>query len=218
VKSLVQILALTTLLVLNAAAQTNAPGSAAATPTPRTVQTLVCFRHAEKPKDGLGQLTPRGLNRSLALPNILLAKFGRPDFLFAPCPTQKVDNGRYYYVRPIATIEPTAIRCGLPLNTQFGYREIDQLEAELQKPQYAGATIFIAWEHAKMDEFARQLVKHHGADPKQVPKRSGNDYDTLLVFRTTRDAGGEHFTFAVDHEGLNDSLSDTFPEPARPSP
>ena len=45
------------------------------------------------------------------------------------------------------TIEPTAIRCGLPVNTQFGYREIKGLEDELEKPEYQNATILIAWEH-----------------------------------------------------------------------
>ncbi|HXC36205.1 MAG TPA: hypothetical protein VNV43_10045, partial [Candidatus Acidoferrales bacterium] len=81
----------------------------------QTVETLICIRHGEKPPGGLGQLTCRGLNRSLALPDVLLKKFGAPQFIFAPNPTQKVDPGGYYYVRPLTTIEPTAIRCGLPV-------------------------------------------------------------------------------------------------------
>src|SRR5208282_3099691 len=95
----------------------------------QTVETIVCLRHGEKPAGGLGQLTCRGLNRALALPNILLAKYGTPQFVFAPNPTQQVNDkdGTYYYVRPLITIEPTAIRCGLPVNTQFGFREIERL-------------------------------------------------------------------------------------------
>jgi hypothetical protein len=86
----------------------------------QTVETIVSIRHGEKPPGGLGQLTCRGLNRALALPTVLLAKYGSPQFVFAPNPTQKVDgkgHNEYFYVRPLATIEPTAIRCGLPVNT-----------------------------------------------------------------------------------------------------
>ncbi|HEX7652271.1 MAG TPA: histidine phosphatase family protein, partial [Verrucomicrobiae bacterium] len=100
-------------------------------------QTIVCIRHGEKPKRGLGQLTPRGLNRALALPDVLLARYGKPQYIFAPNPTEKVDGKPgYYYVRPLTTIEPTAIKCGLPVNTQFGYTEIKALENELNKTNY----------------------------------------------------------------------------------
>src|SRR5580700_883634 len=65
-----------------------------------TVETIVCIRHGEKPKGGLGQLTCRGLNRALALPKVLLGKFGKPQFIFAPDPKQRVDgNPGYDYVR-----------------------------------------------------------------------------------------------------------------------
>jgi hypothetical protein len=174
------------------------------------VETLVCIRHGEKPRGGLGQLTCRGLNRALALPNVLLAKYGKPQFVFAPNPTQKVDDGAYYYVRPLATIEPTAIRCGLPVNTEFGYLEIKGLENELLKPIYQNATVFIAWEHVLLDDFAMELVKHHGGDPAQVPSWPEEDYDTIFVFKITKDTGRESFAFTMDHEGLN-NLSDTCP-------
>ena len=36
-------------------------------------ETIVCIRHGEKPLLGLGQLTCKGLNRALALPQVLLA-------------------------------------------------------------------------------------------------------------------------------------------------
>jgi hypothetical protein len=121
----------------------------------KSLETIVLVRHGEKAHGGLGQLTCRGLNRALALPDVLLNKFGKPQFIFAPNPTQKVDGGKYYYVRPIVTIDPTAVRCGLPVNTEFGYREIDGLEHELLKPKYQNAMIFIAWEHGAMDDFAK---------------------------------------------------------------
>lgn len=177
----------------------------------RTVETLVCIRHGEKPPGGLGQLTCRGLNRALALPDVLLKKFGIPQFVFAPNPTQKVDPGGYYYVRPLVTIEPTAIRCGLPVNTEFGYKEIKGLEAELEKPPYQNATVFIAWEHVLLDYFAKTLVKDNGGNPAQVPSWPGKDYDTIFVIKITRDGPHTAITFTTDHEGLN-NLSDNCPD------
>ncbi|HZI31612.1 MAG TPA: hypothetical protein VFF11_04680 [Candidatus Binatia bacterium] len=182
-----------------------------ASSTDASVETIVCIRHGEKPPGGLGQLTCRGLNRALALPKVLLAKYGRPQFIFAPNPMHKVDGNRYYYVRPLATIEPTAIRCGLPVNTAFGYDEIKGLENELKKPKYENATIFMAWEHGLLDDFARQMVKHHGGEPKTVPPWPGSDYDTIFVFKITKKKDGQElFQFTISHEGLN-NLSDECP-------
>jgi hypothetical protein len=208
-KKLLSLLLIGFTVFIRADGQTNAVPTVVV-PKP-DVETLVCIRHGEKPPGGLGQLTCRGLNRALALPNVLLTRYGRPQFFFAPNPAQKVDstNG-YYYVRPLATIEPTAIRCGLPVNTEFGFREIEGLEKELRKPAYQNAMVFIAWEHGMLDDFAKALVKHYGGDPAQVPPWPDGDYDTIFVFKITKDAGQESFSFAVEHEGLND-LSDICP-------
>lgn len=206
------------LLVLLAVAarvdgQTNAvPVTETARPA---VETLICIRHGEKPPGGLGQLTCRGLNRSLALPKVLLGKYGRPQFIFAPNPAQKADTktdpAGYYYLRPLATIEPTAIRCGLPVNTQFGFREIKSLENELQKPAYRSATIFIAWEHSLLDAFAKNLAQDNGGDAAQIPAWAGEEYDLIFVFKITTENGRRSISFTQDHEGLN-GLSDDCPQ------
>ena len=83
-------------------------------------ETIVFFRHGEKPSGGLGQLTCQGLNRALALPDVLRRKFGTPDYLYAPNPAVKISDpaGSFYYVRPLATIEPVAIRAGRSVNSQ----------------------------------------------------------------------------------------------------
>lgn len=177
----------------------------------QTLETIVCVRHGEKPPGGLGQLSCRGLNRALVLPDVLLKKFGTPQFIFAPNPAHKVDgNPGYYYIRPLMTIEPTAIRCGLPVNTEFGYDEIKGLEDELNKPRYQNATVFVAWEHGLLDEFAKNMVKHNGDDPKEVPIWNGDEYDMIFIFKITRENGQKKFSFTVDHEGLN-GLSDNCP-------
>jgi hypothetical protein len=194
---------------IRANGQTNAaPSTGVAKPN---VETLVCIRHSEKPPGGLGQLSCRGLNRALALPNVLLPRYGAPQFVFAPNPAEKVDstNG-YYYVRPLAAIEPTAIRCGLPVNTEFGFRNIEGLERELQKPAYQNATVFVTWEHGMLEEFARQVIRHHGGDPGQVPYWPDGEYDIIYVFKITNVAGKESFSFTIEHEGL-DGLNDKCP-------
>lgn len=203
------------LAVGHANAQTNLAAARDATPS---VETILLIRHAEKPHGGLGQLTVRGLNRALALPDVLLPRYGKPDFVFAPNPTQKVDLGQYYYVRPLATIEPTAIKCGLPVNTEFGFREIAGLENELKKSKYRGALIYIAWEHALENEFAKNLLKDNGGNPKQVPGWSNDDYDSIFLFKITHTAGTNSVVFTVEHQGLN-NLSDEFPKvPAKAAP
>lgn len=179
-------------------------------PSGLAVETIVCIRHGEKPHGGLGQLTCRGLNRALALPKVLLEKYGAPQFIFAPNPTQKVDGDKYYYVRPLATIEPTAIRCGLPVNTRFGYGEIRGLENELQKTNYQNATVFIAWEHALLDALAKNLVKDNGGNPAQVPAWPGDDYDTIFLIKITHSENGNSVAFTMDHENL-DGLRDDCP-------
>ncbi len=193
-----------TLLLLTFATGLRADGPA--------VETIVCIRHGEKPKDGLGQLTCQGLNRALALPKVLLGKYGTPQFIFAPNPTEKVDHGKkYHYVRPLATIEPTAIRCGLPVNTQFGFSEIKGLEQELDKAAYTNATIFVAWEHGLLDSFAKEMVQLHGGDSNQVPIWQGKDYDSIFLMKLTRDAGRQSISFSIDHENL-DNLSTNCPD------
>lgn len=176
------------------------------------VETIVCIRHGEKPPNGLGQLNCRGLNRALALPDVLLKKYGTPQFIFAPNPDQEVNDrsGYYYYVRPLITIEPTAIRCGLPVNTKFGLKEIKGLEDELNKPEYQNATVFVAWEHLMLEDFAKNMLKDNGDNPGIIPYWGNDEYDMIFVFKIIRQDGQKKFSFTIDHEGLN-GLSDACP-------
>lgn len=192
----------------SALAQTNSP----------SVETIVCLRHGEKPPGGLGQLTCRGLNRSLALPKLLLGKYGRPDFIFASNPSQRIDelppwlqkptDDKYFYIRPLMTIEPTAIECRMPVNIQFGFLDITNLETELQQPKYEKATVFVCWEHILLDDFVKNMVKDNGSDPSKVPEWSNDDYDSIFVMRIRTENGQKSFSFIVDKEGLDGSSED----------
>src|SRR3954451_21664243 len=92
----------------------------------RADQTIVFFRHGEKPSGGYGQLTCQVLNRALAITNVLAAMYGRGSCVYAPNPADKVADpaGPFYYVRPHATIEPTAIHLGMSVNTHYGYSDV----------------------------------------------------------------------------------------------
>jgi len=168
----------------------------------RADATLVMIRHGEKPPLGLGQLNCQGLNRALALPDVLLAKFGRPAALFAPDPgvTAKDFGQPYNYIRPLATIEPTAIRLGLPVNTRWGVDKLTPLEDDLLGPEHRDQVVFIAWEHNLIVKLARDIVSRRGADPQVVPEWSRDDFDSIFVLSLP-----EHgpVSFRVDHEGLD---------------
>ena len=207
-----QLLMLCNLLLVSANADPK-PG-----PPGAKVETLVCIRHGEKPPGGFGQLNCQGLNRALALPPVLLGKYGPPQFLFAPNPSSTILDpaGIYDYVRPLATIEPTAIYCGLPVNTQFAYQDIADLEAELKQDTYQKAVVYIAWEHLYLVAFVQGVVQAYGGNVTQVPAWPDDDYDTIFVVRITRIADKAFVSFTVDHEGLNNLSSHCPMERIRP--
>lgn len=171
----------------------------------RAEQTIVFFRHAEKPAAGLGQLTCQGLNRALQLPDVLFARFGRPNWAYAPNPTMKIgdSSGSYYYVRPLATIEPAAIRAGLSVNTKYGYSEISGLQSLLITPRKADSTIFVAWEHAYLVKIVQNIMNTYGGGSTVPPWVTG-DYDSLYVVRVNYSPSGSITArFEHDFEGLN---------------
>ena len=55
-------------------------------------QTIVFMRHGEKPSGGYGQITCQGLNRALALPDVLTAKFGKPYYIYDPNPAVQISD------------------------------------------------------------------------------------------------------------------------------
>jgi len=187
--------------------------------SPSTAETIILVRHGEKPAAGLGQLTCKGLNRSLALPSLLIGRYGKPDFIYAPNPSVQVNDGHkqptYSYIRPLATVEPTAIRLGLPVNTQIGSGQTAELEKALLQPAYARSLVFVAWEHYKLHELATQILHDYGSNAAQIPDWPKDDYETIYILHITRTGKNEapHATFEIQNENLGNSLSDTCPGP-----
>ena len=167
-------------------------------------QTIVFMRHGEKPSGGYGQITCQGLNRALQLPDVLLAKFGKPNYIYAPNPTVKISDpaGSFYYLRPLATIEPTAVRVGMNVWTRYGYNDVVSLQSSLVTPTKANSTIFVAWEHAYLQKAVQNIMNAYGGRAV-VPAWVSGDYDTLYVVNV--DYAGSTITarFHIDRQGLN---------------
>jgi hypothetical protein len=177
-------------------------------------ETIVAIRHAEKPPTSLGQLTCRGLNRALALPKVLIPRYGKPDRIYAPDPGTRIGqlgNLSYSYVRPLMTIEPIAIQLEMPVNALIGFKNVGQLRKELVAPENANSVIYLAWEHTYLNTFAKRLLKAYGKDPSLVPDWPNDDYDRIYVFRIKEVDGKKDLTFGIESQGLNDSLSDKCP-------
>jgi hypothetical protein len=168
-------------------------------------ETIVLVRHGEKPALGLGQLNCQGLNRALALPAVIGKQFGRPEAIIAPDPAQsKEDYGHpYNYVRPLATVEPTAVAFGLPIDASIGVSNLDALRQKLESPMYRGALLVVAWEHVDIPKLARLLIADHGGDPSVVPDWQGDDFDSIYVVRLTLTGPGAGVTFDRRQEGLD---------------
>ena len=169
------------------------------------IQTIVLLRHGEKPAIELGQLNCQGLNRALALPAVIAQKFGRPDAIFAPDPAQPIaGNGQFDYVRPLATIEPTAITFELPVDASIGVFNLDALRYKLEFPPYWNSLLVVAWEGSVIPRLARLLIADYGGDPRVVPDwKSRDDFDSMYVIKITRTVANVTAAFAVRPEGLD---------------
>jgi hypothetical protein len=169
----------------------------------RAEETIVLVRHGEKPDAGLGQLDCQGLNRALKLPAVVEGMFGKPKAILAPDPAkEKDDHGVLYdYVRPLATIEPTAIHFAMPINTKIGVDDVSGLKAELEKSDYHDGVVLVGWEHKIIVDVARDLLSAHGGNPDDVPKWKGDEFDNIYVVKI--DWSGGKATFEKRAEGLD---------------
>jgi hypothetical protein len=180
----------------------------------RAQEMIVAIRHAEKPPTSLGQLTCKGLNRALALPKVLIPRYGKPNRIYAPDPgtrVGKLGNLSYSYVRPLMTIEPTAIQLEMPVNALIGFKNVGQLTKELLSPENTKSTIYLAWEHVYLNQFAKRLLKAYGKDPSVVPDWPNDEYDRIYIFQIREVGKKIELTFEVEQQQLTDSLSNTCP-------
>jgi hypothetical protein len=173
-------------------------------------ETIVFVRHGEKPEGGFGQLNCQGLNRALALPSVIAKSFGRPEGIFAPNPSlPKEDAGKLYdYVRPFATIEPTAIQFGLPvdLSVAFDDRKGLQTVLEAHRAPDRNVLLLVAWEHHQIAPIVRALLAAHGAEAEtinDVEDWKSDDFDSIYIVTIRQRGETIKANFNHGHEGLN---------------
>lgn len=160
--------------------------------------TVIFLRHGEKPASSTGQLTCKGFNRALALPSVLLARFGMPDAIYASAPKENKTGSS---LRPLTTIIPTAIQAERPVILKYHAAQTDGLVSDILSARSLHKRVFVSWEHKNLVVAAKALVKQTGGDPEQIPSWPGQDFDSLYVVRLNEQ--GRFVLFNKETEGLN---------------
>ena len=164
-------------------------------------QTLVFVRHGEKPDNNSGQLTCKGLNRALALSEVLISRFGKPEAIYAAGPKKNKPGSS---MRALTTITPTAIRLSLPVNIQYHADDIADLQTALLDDRFRNAVVFVSWEHHNLVQVVKNIITAEGGDPQQVTKWPGSDFDSIYVLTINHDAPANKIAFKHESEELNE--------------
>ena len=129
---------------------------------------IVIIRHGEKPTAG-DNLSPEGLERALALPEVLNNLLPRPPhFTYVPCiGTDKEDTTR---VRMMQTVLPYAVQHNLTINSDFAPDEIKPLVKQLRRQR---GTALLVWEHHNIVNIAAALKIE---EPQVWPN---DDFDSI---------------------------------------
>ncbi len=151
------------------------------------VQRIVIIRHGEKPDNG-DNLSCKGFNRALALPDVLYNKFKTPAKIFVP----SIDNKKSAsQLRMIETITPFAVKYNLNIDSKFDVDDVNDLAAALMKTNgYA----LVVWEHKKIDNLLKALGVKDGGK-----KWDDNDFDSIWII----DFKNGKPVLSTDKENLN---------------
>jgi hypothetical protein len=149
---------------------------------------VIVTRHAEKPENG-DNLSCKGLNRALELPDLLKKKIGIPDYIFVPA----INTGKNTSTaRMYQTIVPFAVKYNLNVNTKYDVDDTKDLTKDILK---RSGTVLLVWEHDHIDN----IVKALGV--KNVPKWPGSDFDSIWII----DFENGNAMLRKDKEGINPS-------------
>jgi hypothetical protein len=176
-------------------------------------QTLVFLRHAEKPAGGLGQLNCQGLNRAINLATLLPEKFGKANYVFAANPTRNVEEGEqdnsYSYIRPLMTINPSAIKLGLPVNIKFSANDTSALADELLHDKYHNSIIYTAWSHGYLPELINKVAQEAVGEKRTITEDwESDDFDSMFVLTLTWHNGKATLVSHSYKQGLDNGQQD----------
>jgi hypothetical protein len=149
---------------------------------------IVFIRHGEKPEKG-GNLTCKGLNRSMMLPALITKKFGVPDFVYVP----SLGLGeKTKHARMFETVIPLAAKYNLDINNKFEEKDSAGIANDIKTKK---GTVLVVWEHGAIGSILHALGVQYAA------KWAADDYDTIYII-TFKDGKP---VVTTDKEGLNPS-------------
>ena len=165
----------------------------------QATQTIIFIRHGEKPDNGSGQLTCKGLNRSLALPTVLVSRFGPPTAIFASAPDQSNTGSS---LRALSTVTPLAVQLSVPVNLEYHATDVKRLAKQITRDK-APLTL-VAWEHNNLIKLIKAIMQRYNADSALVPASwPKTDYDSIYVLTINQATTPHRMTFSHQKEGLN---------------
>ena len=156
--------------------------------TPSNDLTVLIIRHGEKPLNNRN-LSCKGQNRALQLPDILNKKFPKIERTYVP----SIGNGKITsHARMFQTVTPLAIKNQLKINSKFeGSDHIGIAQKILSKE----GTILLVWRSSKIKNIAQNL------GVKNPPEWSDDDFDSIWVISYKNGKA----TLEIDKQGINPS-------------
>ncbi len=149
---------------------------------------IVFIRHGEKPEKG-GNLTCKGLNRSLMLPALIKQKFGIPNYIYVPALKLAEKTG---HARMFETVIPLASQYNIDIDSKYEETDSAGIATDIMKKQ---GIVLVAWEHNALRGILHSLGVEYNT------KWPGDDYDTILVVTFPNGKA----TLTRDSEGLKPS-------------
>ncbi len=148
---------------------------------------IIIIRHGEKPKDG-DNLNCKGLNRALALPKVLVQKFGVPSYNYVPAVVGS--EGSTKHSRMFQTIAPLSVKYNLHINSLYNGKDSSGVAKDvLQK----NGTVLIVWDHKSIVPLVNAFGIHD-----YFLKWQDDDFDSIWI--VTFKSGKAFLT--KDAEGL----------------
>lgn len=146
---------------------------------------IIIIRHGEKPDDG-DNLSCKGFNRAMQLPQVLYNKFGLPAAVYVPSihTGKKTSTARMYQ-----TIVPFAVKYNLTINSKFDVDDAEGLAGALKQNE---GTSLVVWEHKNINDIVAAL------GVQQKLKWEAGDFDSIWIVNLA--PGGA--TVTMDREGL----------------
>jgi broad specificity phosphatase PhoE len=121
---------------------------------------ILVMRHAEKPDDPLDpHLSAAGRQRAKSLPQFILNKFGKPDFVFASMVSA-------HSSRPVETVDVLSRAIGITVDTTYADQDYGALAHDLKtESRFVDHLILVCWHHGNIPNMMHAL----GAPDQQYP-------------------------------------------------